>query len=214
MFYSPFAFLNFRIFFTDRGSLTTNSVACSNILRFENSAHYKKPQKYHFDFHYSHTPLASSLASLAAAAASLETYRQRASKQGGGQAERRLADGRQAGGLAAGQQFSRSGGRQRRTPSAKSLVWVFDLSLARAGSGTPRPINSNQRNRNTRARSLSPAPDWGQVVFVDTLILAYFCTARPFPNKALISITRTPSCQVVNYLKTTIEAQLFTKVGK
>ena len=110
MFYSPFAFLNFRIFFTDRGSLTTNSVACSNILRFENSAHYKKPQKYHFDFHYSHTPLASSLASLAAAAASLETYRQRASKQGGGQAERRLADGRQAGrqagGLAAGQQFS------------------------------------------------------------------------------------------------------------
>ena len=156
--------------------------------------------------------LASSLA--AAAAASLETYRQRASKQGGGRAERRLADGRQAGRQssrqAGGQQGNRSacrsGGRQRRTPSAKSVVWVFDLSLARAGSGTPRPINSNQRNRNTRARSLSPAPDWGQVVFVDTLILAYFCTARPFPNKALISITRTPSCQVVNYLKTTIEA--------
>ena len=158
------------------------------------------------------------MASLAAAAASLETYRQRASKQGGGQAERRLADGRQAGRQAVEQQGNssacRSGGKQRRTPSAKSVVWVFDLSLARAGSGTPRPINSNQRNRNTRARSLSPAPDWGQVVFVDTLILAYFCTARPFPNKALISITRTPSCQVVNYLKTTIEAQLFTKVGK
>ena len=122
--------------------------------------------------------------------------------------------GKQAGRQQGNSSACRSGGRYRRTPSAKSVVWVFDLSLARAGSGTPRPINSNQRNRNTRARSLSPAPDWGQVVFVDTLILAYFCTARPFPNKALISNTRTPSCQVVNYLKSDNRSPVIYKSGK